>query len=39
MGTSIERYQPRQGGALAIYERPLAKIAPALRFGTQLQQR
>jgi hypothetical protein len=39
MGTSIERHQPQQGRALAIYDRPLAKITPALRFGTQLQNR
>jgi hypothetical protein len=38
MSRSIERYEPPPQG-LAIYEKPLASITPALHFATQLRER
>lgn len=39
MGNSIERYQPPRAKPLAVFEQPLARITPALNFGTRLVER
>jgi hypothetical protein len=39
MPSSVDLLQPQEARAISIYEAPLAKITPALRFGTQLRSR